>query len=141
MLVIIYSKLLILAVRQKDTKSYRPPLAMTFASRSSTKGSSGASAWSAEWSSGSSTKASCFFSCRSRPLVSLWFLCDRMGEETGLRRVRGGNEAASREAAREAYLRTRRIDSITGPSTPAETSCLRNFAVVSLLLSLAEKSC
>ena len=26
MLVIIYSKLLILAVRQKDTKSYRPPL-------------------------------------------------------------------------------------------------------------------
>ena len=76
--------------------------AMTFASRSSTMGSSGASARRADWSSGSSTKASCFFSCRSRPLVSLWFLCDRMGEETGLRRVRGGNEAASREAAREA---------------------------------------
>ena len=76
--------------------------AMTFASRSSTMGSSGASAWRAECSSGRGTKASCFFSCRSRPLVSLWFLCDRMGEETGLRRVRGGNEAASREAAREA---------------------------------------
>ena len=37
MLVIIYSKLLILDVRQKDTKSYRPPLTTTTKESSSNK--------------------------------------------------------------------------------------------------------
>ena len=37
MLVIIYSKLLILDVRQKDTKSYRPPLSLRPASRAKAK--------------------------------------------------------------------------------------------------------